>query len=187
MLSVSRRTVANRCLDLLLLFPALLLVVLEHVLWAGSRALLRRIADIGFVRSAQHRLAQLPAYVALPLFLVPDAFSHVAGIWAAVLLARGHVVTATVVAVVFKGAATVVLVWIYQACETTLLRVAWFAKLHHGVLAARHWILERTRPMREAALHRLQSSVSVGGWIGWRFRRLRLRLARGLASVWPQG
>lgn len=186
MLTVSRRTLTNRCLDLLLLLPALLLVVLEHVLWAGSRALLRRIADVGFVRAAQLRLAQLPAYVALPLFLVPDAFSHVAGIWAAVLLAQGHIVAATFIAVVFKGAATVVLVWIYQACEPTLLRVAWFAKLHHGVLAARHWILERTRPMREAALNRLRSSVSGSGWIGHRFRRMRLRLARGLATVWPQ-
>jgi hypothetical protein len=186
MLTMTRRTAMNRCLDLLLLPPALLLVVLEHVLWAGSRALLRRIADVAMVRASQHWLARLPPYVAVPFFLVPDLCSHVAGIWATVLLARGHVVTATLIVVIFKGAATVVLVWIYQACAPALLRVAWFARLHHSVLAARRWVLDRTRPMREAALRRLQASVVGTGWVGRRFRLLRMRLARGLASVWPQ-
>jgi uncharacterized membrane protein YciS (DUF1049 family) len=184
--SASYRTATNRGIDLLLLLPALLLVIVEHVLWAGSRAILRRISALAMVRATQLWLSGLPAYAAVPLFLVPDLCSHAAGIWATVLLAQGHFVAATLIAVLFKGVATLVLVWIYQACEPTLLRVAWFARLHHTVLAARNWILDRTRPLREAALRRLTASVAGSSWLRRRFLRLRLRLAAGLASAWPK-
>jgi hypothetical protein len=186
MLIAMHRAATRRCLDLLLLLPALLLVVLEHVLWAGSRALLHGIAGLGAVRAAQLWLGLLPPYAAVPLFLVPELFSHGAGIWATVLLARGHIVTATLIAVLVKGVATLVLVWIYQACEPALLRVAWFARLHNAVLAARGWVLDRVMPLREAALRRLRMSVARAGWIGRRFQQLRLRLAVGLANAWPR-
>jgi hypothetical protein len=186
MFTTPYRTATRRGLDLLLLPPALLLVLVEHVLWAGSRAILRGIAGLGPVRAAQHGLRLLPPYAAVPLFLVPELCSHGAGIWATVLLARGHVVTATLIAVLFKGAATLVLVWIYQACEPALLRVAWFARLHNAVLAARRWVLDQVMPLREAALHRLRASVARTGWLGNRFQHLRVRLAVGLVGAWPK-
>jgi hypothetical protein len=187
MLTVLHRTATNRGLDLLLLLPALLLVLVEHVLWAGSRGILRGIAGRGPVRAAQLWLGLLPPYGAVPLFLVPELCSHGAGIWATVLLAHGHLVTATLIAVLFKGAATLVLVWIYQAIEPALLRVAWFARLHNGVLAARRWVLDRVLPLREAALHRLRTSVARAGWLGRRFQDMRMRLAIGLLdNAWPK-
>jgi hypothetical protein len=186
MLTALHRTATSRCLDLVLLLPALLLVLLEHVLWAGSRAILRGIAGLGAVRAAQLWLGLLPPYAAVPLFLVPELCSHGAGIWATVLLARGHVVTATLIAVVFKGVATLVLVWIYQACEPALLRVAWFARVHNSVLTARCWVLDRVKPLRDAALHRLRMSVARAGWLGHRFQRLRVRLVIGLDRAWPK-
>ncbi len=90
------------------------------------------------------------------------------------------------IAVLFKGVATLVLVWIYQACEPALLRVAWFARLHNAVLAARCWVLDRVKPLREAALHRLRACVARAGWLGNRFQHLRVRLAVGLADAWPK-
>jgi hypothetical protein len=186
MLTILPRTATSRCLDLLLLLPALLLVLVEHVLWAGSRAILHGIAGLAPVRAAQLWLELLPPYAAVPLFLVPEMCSHGAGIWATVLLARGHVVTATSIAVLFKGAATLVLVWIYQATEPALLRVAWFARLHDGVLAARRLVLDRVVPLRAAALRRLRSSVARAGWLGHRFQELRMRLAVGLDNAWPK-
>jgi hypothetical protein len=186
MLNTLHRTATSRGLDLLLLPPALLLVVVEHVLWAGSRAILRGIAGLGPVCAAQRWLGLLPPYAAVPLFLVPELCSHGAGIWATVLLTRGHVVTATLIAVLFKGVATLALVWVYQACEPALLRVAWFARLHNIVLAARCWVLDRVMPLREAALLRLRASVARAGWLGHRFQHLRVRLAVGLAGAWPK-
>ena len=186
MLTTLHRSATNRCLDLLLLPPALVLVVVEHVLWAGSCAILRGLAGLAAVRATQHWLGLLPPYAAVPLFLIPELCSHGAGIWATVLLARGHVVGATLVAVVFKGAATLVLVWIYQACEPALLRVAWFARVHNSVLCTRRWVLSRIVPLREAALLRLRASVAGAGRLGRRFQRLRARLAMGLAGAWPR-
>jgi hypothetical protein len=186
MVTALHRTAMSRSLDLLLLLPALLWVVLEHVLWAGSRAVLRGIGSLGVVRAAHVWLGLLPPYAAVPLFLVPDLCSHAAGIWATVLLARGHVVAATLIAVLFKGVATLALVWIYQACEPALLRVAWFARLHHNVLAARSWVLDKMRPLREAAIQRLRSAMAGTGLLGRRFQRIRLRLAGGLDVAWPK-
>jgi hypothetical protein len=66
------------------------------------------------------------------------------------------------------------------------LRVAWFARLHNIVLAARCWVLDRVMPLREAALLRLRASVARAGWLGHRFQHLRVRLAVGLAGAWPK-
>lgn len=169
----------GRGADLLLFVPALLLVLSEQVLWAGSRALLRGIGGLTVVRALHLWLRLLPPYAALPVFLVPDVFSHVSEVWAAVLLTRGHVISATVLAVLGKGLATVILVWIYQACEPALLRVAWFARLHHAALALRRRILAPIRPL--AAALRQRFSPGAPGWLGRRFRRWRLRLAAQVA------
>jgi hypothetical protein len=186
MMTALLRTVTNRGLDLLLLPPALLLVVTEHVLWAGSRAILRGVAGLGVVRAAHLWLGLLPPHAAVPLFLVPELCSHGAGLWATVLLARGHVIAATLIAVLIKGVATLVLVWIYQACEPSLLRVAWFARVHNTVLAVRRRVLDRVAPLRETALRRLRASVARAGWLGQRFQRVRTRLAFGFANAWPK-
>jgi hypothetical protein len=186
MMTALYRTATSRGLDLLLLLPALLLVVMEHVLWAGSRAILRGVAGLGATRATQLWLGLLPPHAAVPLFLVPELCSHGAGIWATVLLARGHAVTATLIAVLCKGVATLVLVWIYQSCEPALLRVAWFARVHNSVLAARRWVLDRVMPWHEAALRRLRATVARAGRTGQRFQHLRTRLAFGLASAWPK-
>jgi hypothetical protein len=181
-----RRTIRwlGRGADLLLFVPALMLVMSEHVLWAGSRALLRAIGGLAAVRTAQLWLRLLPPYAALPVFLVPDVFSHASEVWAGVLLARGHVIAATVLAVVGKGLATVVLVWIYQACEPALMRVAWFARMHHAIMALRERLLESVRPLRDALLRRLRLAAGGPGWLARRFRRRRARLAAQV--VWSR-
>ena len=176
----------GRALDLLLFVPALLFVVSEHVLWAGSRALLRTIAGLSAVRAAHLWLGLLPPYAALPVFLVPDLFSHASELWAGVLLARGHMVAATVLVVLGKGLATVVLVWIYQACEPALLRVAWFARLHHAVLRLRERVLDRVRPARAWLVAVLPRSATSGWHVTRRFRWLRRRVAVGLLPIRPR-
>ncbi len=167
-----------RGLDLLLFVPALLLVLSEHVLWAGSRALLRSLGGLAAVRAAELWLRLLPPYAALPMFLVPDVFSHASELWAGVLLARGHLLAATVLAVLGKGVATIILVWIYQACEPALLQVAWFARLHHAVLTLRERLLVPVRPLRAALRRVLRRALGQEpGWVARRFRRRRQRLA----------
>jgi len=52
------------------------------MLWAGALALLRRIDGFGPVRALHAWLGGLPAGVALPLFLVSETVSHLAGAYA---------------------------------------------------------------------------------------------------------
>lgn len=176
----------GRSLDLLLFIPALLYVLTEHVLWAGARALLRGLGALALVQAAQAWLGLLPPLAALPVFLVPEVFSHASELWAAVLLARGHLLAAGLMAVLGKGLATVILVWVYHACEPALLRVRWFARARNAALRWRAGLLARTDPWRRAALARL-ARVRLGpGAIRRRFRRWRGRLDQRLVPglVW---
>ncbi|MBV8613309.1 MAG: hypothetical protein JOY66_05990 [Acetobacteraceae bacterium] len=172
-------------LDALLLVPALLLVLGEHVLWQGSRAVLRALAGAPLVKSLHLWLGLLPPSLALPLFLIPEVFSHASEFGTAFLLAKGHVAAATLLVVLGKGVATLILVWIYQACEPALLRVRWFARVHHAVLRARAALLARFAPIRRTVLIRLRRAAP-GGAVGRRFRRWRKRLASGLEVAWPK-
>ncbi len=173
----------SRGLDLALFLPALVYVLSEHVLWAGARTLLHGLGRLAAVRAAQAWLGLLPPFAALPVFLVPELFSHASELWAAVLLARGHLLAASLAAILGKGVATVILVWIYQACEPALLRILWFARTHDAVLGWRARLLARTRPWREAVLARLHVTKVGPGAVARRFRRWRVRLAPHLGWV----
>jgi hypothetical protein len=173
-------------LDLLLLVPALVLVLSEHVVWQGARTVLRALAGLPLVKALHIWLGLLPPSLALPLFLVPELFSHASELATAVLLAKGHLAAATLLMVLGKGLATLILVWIYQACEPALLRVRWFAWLHHAILRARAALLARFAPVRNIVLVRLRRSTRVGGAVGRRFLRWRARLACGLEMAWPK-
>jgi hypothetical protein len=174
-------------LDLLLLLPALLLVLGEHVLWQGARVVLRALAGQPLIKALHIWLGLLPPGIALPLFLIPEVFSHASEIGTAFLLAEGHLVAATVLVVLGKGLATLILVWIYQACEPALLRVRWFARTHDAVMRARSWVLAKFDPVRTALLIRLRQSATAGGAVGRRFRAWRAHFAGRLAVItWPR-
>lgn len=172
-----RRTWRVRPLDILLLPVALLIVLIEDVLWDAAKAVLRRAEALAAVQRVRRWLAGLPAAAVLPLFLVPEAISHIAGLAATVLLAQGHVRSAVLLAVLVKGSATLVEVWIYESASATLLAVGWFARLHGAVLAARGWALDKVAPLHRAVLNRLRRSTPLGVAMRRRIRALRLLLA----------
>lgn len=161
-------------LDTLLIPIAVLIVLIEDVLWAGALALLRRISNLAAVQALRARVARLPASIALPLFLVPEGLSHLAGAYATMLLAQGHVMRAIIFGVLVKGTSTLVLVWIYHTCEETLLRVAWFVRLHHWALAVRDWAVAEVAPMRARVREAL---ASVRGFFRNWLAMVRVRAA----------
>jgi len=168
--------------NILLLPPALLYVVVEQVFWAGAKTLLRQAARLEAVDSLQQKLAKLPPAAVLPLFLVPEAFSHVGGFWATDLFVHRRLVAAALAGLLVKGSATLMEVWVYQNCEPALMSVKWFAWLHGKFLAGRDWVADRTRRVR--AFARLLFSSSGSG-IARRFRLLRGRVARRLGLPKP--
>ena len=160
----------RRLLDVLLLPLALVVVVLEDVVWRGIRALLRRAAHFGPVMALERVLARLPGWAALPLFLVPEGFGRLGEIWAFTLLFRRHVVGAVIVYVLVRLVATVCAVFIYHACEPALMRLPWFAKVAVWVRRVRDWALARVAPLK-AVVKRMTGAGP--GFVTRRFTALR--------------
>ncbi len=174
-------------IDLLLLVPAALLVVGEHILWQGARMVLRALAGQPLVRALHLWLGLLPPHLALPLFLIPTAFSHAAEVGTAFLLAKGHFASATLLVILGKGLATLILVWIYQACEPALLRVRWFARFHHAMRQLRLMLLAGCEPVWRLSRAGAQRVASRGSSVGMRFRHWRTHVAVALRLDRPDG
>ena len=171
--------------DVLLLPLALLVEFLDRVVWKGTKALLDLISRAPPIARLRRFLQDLPPVIVLFLFLIPEAIDHLSGLWATVLLVKGNWLAATVVAVFIKGFALLLAIWIYQACEQSLLSVRWFARAHHAVLEAKAWVLRRTEPVRLRLRQALRSVLARTGnrRLARRFSAWRWRLARmaGLA------
>ncbi len=133
--------------DILLLPPALIYVIVERIFWTGAKALLGHAVRVQAVQTLQSKVQLLPAWAVLPLFLVPEIFSHIGGFWASDLLLRRQWMTAVLVGIFIKGTATLMEVWIYQSCQKTLLSIRWFAWLHGQFLRGRDWVATRLKPI----------------------------------------
>jgi hypothetical protein len=143
---VRRRRWGALARNILLLPPALIYVVIERVFWNGAKRLLHQASRIPAIASIQQKLETLPAWAVLPLFLVPEAFSHIGGFWASALLVQRKWLAAMLVGIFIKGTATLMEVWIYQSCEKALLSVRWFAWVHGQAMRGRDWVYDKMRP-----------------------------------------
>jgi hypothetical protein len=174
------RSVWRRLRDAVLLPLALLLVPIDWGLREGSRVL-RRWRPL---RRLESRMARLPAWAILPLFLIPEGMSHVGGFYAAYLLAHRKILAATTVAILIKGVGLIIALWIYQACRPALMTIRWFAWTHGKVEAARHWALDRIRPvwlrakrlLRQALWGRKAVTTPGAPHAGRRLAAIRARL-----------
>ncbi|MCB8878931.1 hypothetical protein ACELLULO517_01705 [Acidisoma cellulosilytica] len=155
------RSPGRRLRDALLLPLALLLVAFEIGLQAGAR-LLRRWRP---VRLLEATIGRLPPWAILPLFIIPEAMSHIGGFYATYLLAQRKFLAATLVAVLIKGVGLLIALWIYQACRPALMTIRWFAWVHGKVEAARHWAMGRMRePLSHIrrAMRRVRAGLLIG-------------------------
>jgi hypothetical protein len=163
--------------NLLLLPPALLYVIVENVFWVSAKTLLRQAERIDAVTGIQRKLRKLPPAAVLPLFLIPEAFSHIGGFWATDLIVHRKWAAAMLAGLLVKGLATLMEVWIYQSCEPTLMSVRWFAWLHGKFQQGRRWVADRMMPVRALARYMVSSGRSG---LAARFRRLRALVAHRL-------
>ncbi len=164
--------------DLLLLPVALILELWTFVIWHYTLAALNALSRTPPIARLRLHLQRLPPLAVLFLFLIPEVIDHLGGFWATILLVNRRVIAATLVALFVKGTAALVVIWIYQACEPSLMSVAWFAWTHNHVIAFKDWVLRRTAPIQA----RLRSMLSRHShvfrrlaawrkWLGRKFRR----------------
>jgi hypothetical protein len=164
---------SRRPLNLLLLPLALLLVVLEDVLWAGTLAVLRGLRRAPPVRALEAWLRTLSGYAALPMFLVPEVLGKLGELWSFALLASGHPVAGIEAYVLIRLIGTLIAVFIYQACEPALLQIGWFARAVGWVHAVRDWAVGLVRPL----ISRMRALLRRGrGRLTLRLLALRHRL-----------
>lgn len=159
----------NRLLDLVLLPAALVVVVLEDVVWAGARALLRALNRLPPVRRLDGMLRGLPGWVALPLFLALEALGKLGELWAVGLLVEGRIKSAALAYLSVRIVATIAAVFVYHACEPALLRYAWFAAVLGWIRRVRDWALAMIAPWRD--------------WLRGMLGRTRSRLSRRFAAI----
>lgn len=160
--------------DLVLLPIALVVVVLEDVIWEGLRALLRGLDRLAWVRRADAWLRALPGWAALPIFLLLEVAGRVAEVWAFVLLAAGNVAGAVTVYLLVRIVGTLAAVFVYRACEAALLRYRWFAWVIDRIHWVRHWAVDALQPWRA----RLRALIGQArSRLAMRFIAMRRRLA----------
>jgi hypothetical protein len=164
--SAARSALRRFATAVLVLFAAFWLF-LEEWLWDRLASLMAAVSRLPAVRAAARRIAALPPYAAIALFLIPVAIMFpfkLAGLW---LLARGRVGAGVAVFVVAKVLGTSLITWIFVQCRETLLTVGWFAALHACYLRLR------------LALHERLEEIAA-----WRAARAWARSARGMLDRW---
>lgn len=147
-------------LDAILLPTALVVVVLEDVVWAGLKLVLRQLAALPALKRLEARLGRLSGWAALPVFLVPELIGRIGEFWAVALLVGGHVAAAVWVYAGVRLVSTLIAVFVYHACEAALLRLRWFAAMVGWLARVRDWAKAQTADLRARLKVRLRGARS---------------------------
>lgn len=156
-------------LSALLAPPAVLLLLVEEVVWAGLKALMARLGRLPVVARVEDRIRQLPPLGAAVLFLAPGAAMlpfKLAALWA---IAKGHLIWGLLVLLAAKLTATALFARSYTLCKPTLMTVGWFVRLHDWVSRAKTWAHAR-----------------LNGWRPWRVARRLVWRVRNWMEGWAE-
>lgn len=141
-----------------------LLILFEEWGWEPLARLLGLLARLPLVGWFEARIARLPPYAALAVFLLPSLLLvpvKLAALW---FIGRGHAGFGLAVIVVAKIAGTAVLARLFALTRESLMQLAWFARLYARWMAFKGELLAAVR--------------ASGPWRA--ARQLRRRLGRRL-------
>lgn len=105
-------------------------IVLEEWIWNGLTAAMAFVGRLPPVRWLEARIAALPPYVAMAMFLVPMVSlvpAKLLGLW---LIGTGHVKTGLLVFVTAKFVGTAAAARLFALTKAQLLTVPWFRRVH---------------------------------------------------------
>jgi hypothetical protein len=162
----------NRLLSPLVVAGALLLL-LEEWSWNIGLALVRTVADWPPFKAIDRRIAALPPYPALCLFVLPALLLLPVKVLALFAIGAGYPVTGVAVFIAAKIGGAALVARVYFLTCPTLLTLPWFARWHNGFVALKNdWLgrLRATRFYRRAGL--MSAQVRASG------RTMLLRLRR---------
>jgi hypothetical protein len=152
----------------LLRWTLALLILFEEWGWEALSRWLGVLAHLPMVRRLEARIARLPPYAALVVFLLPSLGLipvKLAALW---FIARGHAGLGLAVIVLAKVAGTAVLARLFSLTRTSLLQLGWFARLYARWTVFKEELLAAVRasaPWRAAHLLRRAVARRLRRWL----------------------
>jgi len=113
---------------------AALFMFLEEWIWDHLAAFMAWVARAPVLRWLESRIAALPPYPAIALFVLPGLLLMPVKLGAFWLMARGYAVTGVSVFAAAKVAGTAIAARLFTLCKPALLTVRWFRALHDWLL-----------------------------------------------------
>ncbi len=106
----------------------------EEWLWDHLTALMAWVARGRAFRWLEARLAALPPYAAMAVFIVPGALLLPVKIAALYLMTRGHAAGGVFIIIFAKVIGTAIVARIFAVCRPALLTVQWFRRLYDWIV-----------------------------------------------------
>jgi hypothetical protein len=160
------RAIVRQALGLLIAF----VIVFEEWGWRPLAAALGLLARFRPIAWLEGRIAELPPWASVCVFVAPTALFLPLKLLALWLIAGGHVVLATGLFAFAKVAGTALFARIFQLTQPRLMEIAWFARLYNWFLPWKEHLIEQARATRT-----WQSVV-----------RLKLGMKRLAAEAWDR-
>jgi hypothetical protein len=118
----------HRCLRNIFTALVALVLLFEEWGWEPLSALLARLARLQVWAWVERRIAALPPWGAVAIFLVPAFALFPIKLLALFVIGRGHVFMGVVVLLAAKVVGTAVLARLFTLTQPSLMRLAWFAR-----------------------------------------------------------
>lgn len=149
-------------------------VVLEEWIWDNLTAAMAWLGRLPVVRQVEARIARLPAYWAMAVFLVPMAGLMPAKIFGLWLIGTGHVKAGAAVFVAAKILGTAVAARLFTLTRPALLSIGWFARVYAWFCGWRdrlHAYLRSLRIWQAAKAWAAKARAAVRAWVRTVFAR----------------
>jgi hypothetical protein len=178
----SPRTVVNH----LFVWLAAAVILIEEWTWDALLGLTSLIGRLPLVRWLEARIAALPPWAAMLVFLVPWSLLlplKLAALW---LLAQGYALFGVSLILLAKIAGTAWAARIFTLTRPALMSIRWFARLHDWVLDFKARIMARLRSLPEwqraqTAIARVKAAVHA--WLERKAsRQMRWLAAKRIAK-----
>lgn len=112
---------------------AALIMFCEEWLWDHLTTFMAWVARAPVLRWLETRIAALPPYPAMGVFLLPGLLLLPVNIFAVWLAAHGRPATGTIILIAAKLIGTAVLARLFTVCRPSLLTVHWFRRLYDAI------------------------------------------------------
>ena len=119
----------------------------EEWLWDRLTAFMAWVARARIFRWLEARLAALPPYGAMAVFLVPGAMLLPVKIAALYLMTRGHPGGGLLIILAAKVIGTAIVARIFTVCRPALLTVRWFRRFYEWIVRVKNRLYTAIKSM----------------------------------------